>query len=126
MHSLKRKLFIHCTYSSSYYLLTSKLVQVLTIFIITTAGVKCCGTAVKCHTNFISVLLYFFWSFGINDSNTFSVENWILLKLVIITFLYSFCIKDVTSTKLLNLHIKLVLQSKFTETSKYFSLANKK
>ena len=50
------------------------------ICIITTVGVKCCVTAVKSHNDFISVLLYFFWSFRINDSNTFSIENWIPLK----------------------------------------------
>ena len=36
----------------------------------TTAGVKCCVAAVKSHPNFISVLLYLFWSFGINYSDT--------------------------------------------------------
>ena len=45
------------------------------IFIFTTAGVKCCEAAVKSRPDFISVLLYFFWSFGINDSNTFSIAQ---------------------------------------------------
>ena len=45
--------------------------------------VKCCVAAVKSRTDFISVLLYFFWSFGINDSNTFSIENWKALKTVL-------------------------------------------
>ena len=43
----------------------------------------CCVAIVKCRPGFISVLLYFSWSFGINDSNTFSIENWIQLKLVL-------------------------------------------
>ena len=33
--------------------------------------------------DFISVLLYFLWSFRIIDSNTFSIENWIMLKPVL-------------------------------------------
>ena len=33
--------------------------------------------------DFISVLLYCFWSFGINSSNTFSIENWVPLKPVL-------------------------------------------
>ena len=55
-------------------------------FIITTAGVNYCLEAVKCHPNFIAVLLYFFWSFGNNDCNTFSIvslENWIPLTPVL-------------------------------------------
>ena len=28
-------------------------------------------------------MLYFFWSFGINDSNKFNIENWVPLKLVL-------------------------------------------
>ena len=39
--------------------------------------------------------LYNFWSFGINDSNTFSIENWIPLKPVLlvlkIEYLWSRC-----------------------------------
>ena len=45
--------------------------------------VKCCVAAVKSYPDFISLLLYFFWSFGINDYNTFSIENWIPLKPVL-------------------------------------------
>ena len=42
-----------------------------------TAGIKCC-VAPRFH---LSVVIFFFWSFGINESNTFSIENWIpLLK----------------------------------------------
>ena len=52
------------------------------IFIFTIAGVKCCVAAVKSCPNFISVL-YFLWSFVINDTNTFSIKNWIPLKSVL-------------------------------------------
>ena len=43
----------------------------------------CCVAAVKCRPDFISVLLYFFWSFGINDSNTYNIDNWVPLKPVL-------------------------------------------
>ena len=56
---------------------------VTSIFNITTAGVKYCMVAIKSRPDFISVLLYFFWSIGINDSYTFSIENRIPLKLVL-------------------------------------------
>ena len=42
----------------------------------------------KCRPDFTSVLLYFFWSFGINDSNTFSIENLIQLRERCCTFHY--------------------------------------
>ena len=56
------------------------------IYIFTTAGVKCCMAGIKCrrlHLNVISVLLYFFWPFGINDSNACYIENRIPLKAVL-------------------------------------------
>ena len=44
------------------------------IFKFSTAGVvKCCVSAVKNRPDSISVLLYFFGSFGMNDSNTFNI-----------------------------------------------------
>ena len=41
-----------------------------------------CVAAVKSRPDFISVFL-FFWSFGTNNSNTFSIENRISLKSVL-------------------------------------------
>ena len=44
--------------------------------------VKCILFIANCWF-FLSVVIFFFWSFGINDFNTFNIENWVPLKPVL-------------------------------------------